>query len=249
MRDIEVTRSAPPATEAAAAQATVASHVAPPHPVSAAATARAGDDALKRLLDLAVAVTAVLLLWPVLLIIAIAIKVDSAGPAIFKQTRLGRGGKEFTFYKFRTMVDGNDPAIHKEYVTKLMSDCSDELKGENGSFKIEADPRVTRVGRLLRRSSLDELPQLFNVLRGDMSMVGPRPCLAYEAEMYGDRERRRLEVLPGLTGLWQVSGRCETTFEEMIDLDVSYVDSRTCGMDVKIMCRTFGVIFDRKGAW
>lgn len=200
-------------------------------------------------MDLAVVVSAVILLWPVLLIIAIAIKLDSPGPVVFRQRRLGRGGAPFVFLKFRTMVDGNDPAIHKDYVTKLMRDCSEDLKGENGSFKIERDPRVTRVGSILRRTSLDELPQLWNVLRGEMAIVGPRPPVEYEAELYTDRERRRLDVLPGLTGLWQVSGRCETTFDEMIDLDLRYVDTWSCGTDIKIIARTFAVVLDRKGAW
>jgi lipopolysaccharide/colanic/teichoic acid biosynthesis glycosyltransferase len=246
MTDIEMTRSAAPAPPAVSAQASVA-----PSPPMALPQAREDsfEFALKRLMDLAVVVSAVILLWPVLLIIAIAIKLDSPGPVVFRQRRLGRGGAPFVFLKFRTMVDGNDPAIHKDYVTKLMRDCSEDLKGENGSFKIECDPRVTRVGSILRRTSLDELPQLWNVLRGEMAIVGPRPPVEYEAELYTDRERRRLDVLPGLTGLWQVSGRCETTFDEMIDLDLRYVDTWSCGTDIKIIARTFAVVLDRKGAW
>ena len=173
MPDIEVTRAAAPAPPTMSAQ----SSVAPSPPMALPHVSRSAfDRAMKRLLDLAVASSAVLLLWPVLLIIAITIKLDSPGPVVFRQRRLGRGGRPFVFLKFRTMVDGNDPAIHKAYVTKLMRACSDDLKGENGSFKIECDPRVTRVGRILRRTSLDELPQLFNILRGEMSMVGPAPA-------------------------------------------------------------------------
>jgi lipopolysaccharide/colanic/teichoic acid biosynthesis glycosyltransferase len=207
------------------------------------------DAALKRVQDVAIAVVAALLLAPVLLIIAVVIKLDSPGPVIFRQRRLGKDGSPFTFLKFRTMVDGNDPSIHQAYVTNLMRACSEDLKGENGSFKIECDPRVTQVGRILRRTSLDELPQLLNVLRGEMSIVGPRPPVEYEAELYCDRDRRRLEVLPGITGLWQVSGRCETTFEEMIDLDLAYVDTWSAGQDWKIIARTVSVVLNRKGAW
>ena len=222
MPEIEITRAAAPAPPLMSAQASVA-----PTPPMALPGVREGsfDVVLKRVMDVAIALAALVLLWPVLLIIAIAVKVDSPGPVVFRQRRLGKDGAPFMFLKFRTMIDGNDPAIHRSYVTRLMRACSDELKGENGSFKIECDPRVTRVGRILRRTSLDELPQLWNVLRGEMAIVGPRPPVEYEAELYTDREMRRLEVLPGLTGLWQVSGRCETTFDEMIDLDLQYVDT------------------------
>jgi lipopolysaccharide/colanic/teichoic acid biosynthesis glycosyltransferase len=246
MPDIEVTRAAAPAPPVASTQASVA-----PSPPMALPSVRDNsfDAALKRLMDLAIAVSAVILLWPVLLVIAIAIKLDSPGPVVFRQRRLGRRGAPFVFLKFRTMVDGNDPAIHRDYVSKLMRECSEDLKGENGSFKIECDPRVTRVGRVLRRTSLDELPQLLNVLRGEMAIVGPRPPVEYEAELYTDRELRRLDVLPGLTGLWQVNGRCETTFDEMIDLDLHYVDTWSCGQDLRIIARTFAVVLDRKGAW
>ncbi len=246
MHDIEVSQSAPPAPPIATANA--GSAPAPPITLEAKRS-KALAIATKRVLDLIIASAALALLSPFMALVAVAIKLDSDGPVIFKQRRLGRDGVPFTFLKFRTMHDGNDPAIHKEYVTKLISDCTDELKGENGSFKIEADPRVTFVGRQLRRVSMDELPQLVNVLRGEMSIVGPRPPLDYEVELYTEREWRRLEVLPGLTGLWQVSGRCETTFDEMIDLDIKYVDEWTVGMDLSIIMRTAGALVNRKGAW
>jgi lipopolysaccharide/colanic/teichoic acid biosynthesis glycosyltransferase len=246
MTDIEVTRAAPAAPPVLSAQASVA----PPPPMALPRARRVRlDHVLKRAVDLTVASAALVVLSPLLLLTAIAIKFDSRGPVVFRQRRLGKNGRPFVFLKFRTMFDGNDPAIHRAYVTKLMRDCTDELKGENGSFKIECDPRVTRVGRILRRTSIDELPQFVNVLRGEMSVVGPRPPVEYEAELYTDRERRRLEVLPGITGLWQVNGRCETTFDEMVDLDLAYVDTWSAGMDLKIMARTLGVVFDRKGAW
>jgi lipopolysaccharide/colanic/teichoic acid biosynthesis glycosyltransferase len=246
MHDIEVSRSAPPAPTALSTPL----HAVPSHPAAATATRDLAAALLvKRLIDVVIASVAMILLAPFMALVALAIRLDSPGPIVFKQRRLGRDGAPFVFLKFRTMVDGNDPSIHREYVTQYMTDCSDELKGDNGSFKIEHDPRVTRIGRLLRRSSMDELPQLLNVLRGEMSIVGPRPPLEYEADLYTRRQRHRLDVLPGMTGLWQVSGRCETTFDEMIDLDLKYVDTWTVGMDLKIIARTASAIVDRKGAW
>jgi lipopolysaccharide/colanic/teichoic acid biosynthesis glycosyltransferase len=147
------------------------------------------------------------------------------------------------------MVDGNDPAIHRRYVTKLITEGSCELAGDTGSFKIEQDPRVTRLGRILRRTSLDELPQLINVFKGEMSLVGPRPPLDYEGALYSARAMGRLECVPGMTGLWQVSGRCERTFDEMIDLDLEYKDNWSLGLDLKILALTIPVVFGRKGAW
>ena len=174
---------------------------------------------------------------------------ESSGPALFRQERLGKNGAPFTFYKFRTMVDGNDPSIHQKYVEQLITQGSEAAKGDTGSFKIGNDPRVTRFGRILRRTSIDELPQLINMLLGDMSLVGPRPPLRYEVELYSARAMRRLEVRPGITGLWQVSGRCQTTFDEMVDLDIEYVDNWSLGLDAKIILRTIPVVFGRKGAW
>jgi lipopolysaccharide/colanic/teichoic acid biosynthesis glycosyltransferase len=205
--------------------------------------------ALKRVADVCIASVGIVAISPALLAIAIAIKWDSPGPVLFAQQRVGKDGRPFTFLKFRTMEHGNDPEIHREYVSALIRAEDDELKGENGSYKIEADPRVTRFGRILRRTSLDELPQLYNVVVGDMSLVGPRPPIDYEVELYGPRERGRLAVLPGMTGLWQVSGRCETTYQEMVDLDLEYIRSWSLLLDLKILYRTVGVVFDRKGAW
>jgi len=205
--------------------------------------------AIKRVGDFVVSAFGLVILWPILLLIGLIVRMESSGPALFRQERIGLGGVPFTFYKFRTMEDGNDPSIHKDYVRRLITQGSEDLKGDTGSFKIEDDPRVTRFGRILRRTSLDELPQLLNVFLGDMSLVGPRPPLQYEVELYSDYALRRLECRPGITGLWQVSGRCQTTFDEMVELDVEYVDSWSLGLDLRILARTVPVVFGRKGAW
>lgn len=209
----------------------------------------AAAGAAKRAIDLIGSAVGLVLLSPLLAVVSVAVKLTSAGPVIFRQERIGKDGNAFVFYKFRTMADGNDPAIHRRYVSALIRRDDAELKGESGSYKIESDPRVTSLGRVLRRTSIDELPQLVNVLKGEMSLVGPRPPIGYEVELYSPRDMRRLEVRPGITGLWQVSGRCQTTFAEMIDLDLAYIDSWSLGLDVSILARTFAVVFDRKGAW
>ncbi len=208
-----------------------------------------GAFALKRVADVCVSMIGLFLLSPILLLIGLIVRMESRGPALFRQERLGKNGAPFTFYKFRTMVDGNDPSIHKHYVSQLITGGSETLKGDTGSFKLENDPRVTRFGRILRRTSVDELPQLLNVLVGTMSLVGPRPPLKYEVELYSDRACRRLECRPGITGLWQVSGRCQTTFDEMVELDIEYVDNWSLGLDLRILARTIPVVFGRKGAW
>ncbi|PKQ14947.1 MAG: UDP-phosphate galactose phosphotransferase [Actinobacteria bacterium HGW-Actinobacteria-7] len=205
--------------------------------------------AIKRVADFCAAALGLVLLSPILVLVGLIIRLESPGPALFKQERLGQAGEPFTFLKFRTMVDGNDPSIHQEYVRELITQGSESLKGDTGSFKIENDPRVTRFGRILRRTSVDELPQLINVLIGDMSLVGPRPPLRYEVKLYSPRALRRLECRPGITGLWQVSGRCETTFDEMVALDIEYAERWSLGLDLKILVRTIPVVFGRKGAW
>jgi lipopolysaccharide/colanic/teichoic acid biosynthesis glycosyltransferase len=200
-------------------------------------------------MDLVASLLGLVVLAPFLVIIGVLIRIESPGPALFRQVRMGKDGEEFEFYKFRTMLAGNDHSAHKAYVQRLITGADDELRGPSGAFKIEQDPRVTRVGRILRRTSIDELPQLFNVLVGDMSLVGPRPPLPYEVELYSPKAMRRLECLPGITGLWQVNGRSHTTFDEMIDLDIEYVDSWTPALDLKILWRTVGVVLGRTGAW
>lgn len=198
--------------------------------------------ALKRLVDLAGALTLLIVLSPILLITAIAVKMSSAGPVIYTQTRLGRRGVPFTFYKFRSMVVNNDDSVHREYVQNLIKGRLEQVnQGEAGRplYKIKGDPRVTRVGRFIRKSSIDELPQIFNVLKGDMSLVGPRPPLPYETEKYESWHLRRiLDVHPGITGLWQVEGRNRVTFDEMVRLDLRYVRDWSIWLDIRILFKT-----------
>ena len=203
----------------------------------------------KRALDIVGASAGLVLLAPVFAVVALAVKLDSSGPAFFRQQRVGKDGGSFEMYKFRSMIQGCDAALHREHVVRLIKgDAGDECRGSDGSFKLEADPRVTQVGKFLRRTSLDELPQLFNVLKGDMSLVGPRPPLPYEAEAYTERHARRLRVVPGITGLWQVSGRTRLSFEQMIDLDLEYAQTWSVVMDLKIILKTFSVVIGGQGA-
>lgn len=195
---------------------------------------------LKRLSDIVYSIIFIILLSPIMLLIAILIKIDSPGPVIFVQRRVGMGGKEFNMYKFRSMRQNAE----SEIVNLL---CKNEANGL--IFKIKNDPRVTRVGRFLRKWSLDELPQLFNVLKGDMSFVGPRPPLPSEVEKYNSWHRKRLRVCPGITGLWQVSGRSDISFEEMVKLDIYYIESWSLWQDIKIMLKTIPVVIFAKGAY
>jgi exopolysaccharide biosynthesis polyprenyl glycosylphosphotransferase len=202
---------------------------------------------LKRVVDVAGSVVALLLLSPVLLSIALLIKATSKGPVLFRQQRIGQAGMEFTFLKFRSMHTNSDPAIHQEYVRKLISR---ELTESDGTYKIKNDPRVTRVGRFLRKTSLDELPQFINVLKGEMSLVGPRPPIPYEFENYSLWHRRRiLEARPGLTGVWQVSGRSRTTFDEMVRMDLRYIREQSLWLDVKILFKTPLAVIKGDGAY
>jgi lipopolysaccharide/colanic/teichoic acid biosynthesis glycosyltransferase len=202
----------------------------------------------KRALDLFGSVFGLVVLAPVLGLIALVIRIDSSGSPIYRQRRLGLRGAPFEMYKFRTMYTGNDPEAHRRYVSRLILEGSTELQNGSGGYKLENDPRITRVGAVLRRLSLDELPQLLNVLRGEMSLVGPRPPLEYEAELYTARQHGRLDAVPGMTGLWQVSGRNSTTFEEMIDLDLSYIAGRSLRGDLGILVRTVSVVREAGGA-
>lgn len=180
----------------------------------------------KRLTDLLIAVPAAVILLPLFVIIAVIIRLTSRGPALFKQERAGKAGKPFVFYKFRTMKTGVDPF--------------------GSSPKSGADDRLTGIGRLLREYSLDELPQLFNVIKGDMSIVGPRPLYISQIKEWNDRQRRRLEVKPGLTGLAQISGRGALTREEKLEYDVQYVENAGWWFDIKIIFKTIGQIFTKK---
>jgi lipopolysaccharide/colanic/teichoic acid biosynthesis glycosyltransferase len=199
----------------------------------------------RRAVDLTVVVVALLVLMIPMLLIAMAIRLGSPGPAFYRQQRIGRGGRPFTMYKFRTMRVGGSDAQHRELIAR-------ELRGEdtsvNGSWKIDCDPRVTRVGSFLRRTSIDELPQLINVLRGQMSLVGPRPCLDWEAEMFPPRFAERFDVPPGLTGLWQVSGRSTMGTLEMLELDLAYVRGWSFWSDLGILLRTVPALLRGHGA-
>jgi exopolysaccharide biosynthesis polyprenyl glycosylphosphotransferase len=203
----------------------------------------------KRTMDVAGALLAMVVLSPVFLLIAAAVKFSSKGPILFRQNRVGQYGAAFTFLKFRSMYVNNNSEIHKEYVRKLIAGKADQ-KGRDGVFKITDDPRVTPVGRFLRRTSLDELPQFINVLKGEMSLVGPRPPLPYEVEAYDVWHRRRLlEARPGITGLWQVNGRSRTKFDDMVRLDLQYARKQSLWLDLKILLRTPAAVFSGDGAY
>jgi lipopolysaccharide/colanic/teichoic acid biosynthesis glycosyltransferase len=203
---------------------------------------------LKKSMDILGSLIALLLCSPLFIVIILLIKITSKGPAFFRQERVGQCGREFSFFKFRTMYVNNDPAIHREYTAKLIAGGRDLGTG-NGVFKLVNDPRITPVGRILRKTSLDELPQFANVLLGQMSLVGPRPPLRYEYEKYQTWHKRRvLELKPGLTGLWQVEGRSRTTFDDMVRMDLRYANTRSLWVDCKILLQTPGAMFTGRGA-
>ena len=200
---------------------------------------------LKRSLDIVAAFAALVLVAPVFVAIAILIKRDSSGPIFFRQTRLGMNMREFTVMKFRTMLEDTDEGPHREYVGTIMDTRAPV--GPNQLYKLDRTESVTRVGRILRRTSLDELPQLLNVLRGDMSLVGPRPCIPYELEHFEQQHYERFLVPAGVTGLWQISARARSTFREALDLDVAYARSASLGLDLRILLRTPLVLFRSGG--
>ena len=195
---------------------------------------------MRRALDVCVAGTLLLLLLPVFLLLALLIRMDTPGPILFVQRRVGWGGQEFPFFKFRSMVSD---AEQRRCALEALNERSGPV------FKMRRDPRVTHVGRMLRRYSLDELPQLLNVLRGDMSLVGPRPALPTEVELYSPEQRQRLAVSPGLTGLWQVSGRANLSFEESIALDLHYVQHQSLWLDLHILLLTLPAVMRAEGAY
>ncbi|MPZ15410.1 MAG: sugar transferase [Chloroflexi bacterium] len=205
---------------------------------------------LKRGMDIIGSLLCLVGLAPVLLACAVAVRLDSPGPILFRQQRVGQGGTRFTMLKLRTMYANAPVAPHQAYAAQFIQGRAEvEQSAANGPrYKLTTDPRVTRIGAWLRRTSLDELPQLWNVLRGDMSLVGPRPPIGYELNYYQDRHFVRLAVKPGITGLWQVEGRSSTTFEEMVALDLDYVQARSFLRDCLILCRTVPVVLARSGA-
>ena len=215
----------------------------------------------KRILDISIALFALLLLSPLMAIVSILIKLDSPGPIFFKQNRVSvrrRVYDQITYwqkvtfqcYKFRTMVCNADPALHKSYVHALINnDCESmkEIQGGNTQIrKLTNDPRVTRLGRMLRKLSVDEIPQFINVIKGEMSLVGPRPAIPYEVEMYKPWHYRRLETKPGITGLWQVTARSTADFDEIVILDIQYIEQQSFWLDLKIIFKTpIAVLFCR----
>jgi lipopolysaccharide/colanic/teichoic acid biosynthesis glycosyltransferase len=202
----------------------------------------------KRVLDLAAACVGLLVLSPVLAVLAILIRRDSEGPALFRQTRIGRYGKPFTCYKFRTMYQNADEQTHRAYIEAYSKGQVAAANNPAAPFKLERDPRITPLGHFLRRSSLDELPQLINVIKGDMSLVGPRPDVAYSVALYKDWHKLRLATQPGLTGLWQVKGRGRVSYEEGMRLDCEYVQQQCLRLDVQILLQTIPAVLSMRGA-
>jgi lipopolysaccharide/colanic/teichoic acid biosynthesis glycosyltransferase len=196
----------------------------------------------KRIMDVLGGALALLLFAPLFLLIALAVKLTSKGPVLYRQQRVGQFGEQFVFLKFRSMTDNNDDSEHKEYTKRLIAGNAESHQGNgdgDGVYKLTKDPRITRVGSFLRRTSLDELPQFVNVLRGEMSLVGPRPATTYEVAQYDIWHRRRvLEAKPGITGLWQVNGRSRIKFADMVRLDLRYAKTWSPWMDLKILLRT-----------
>jgi len=215
------------------------------HRAAAPAVERDAADWLRRTADVVVSSLLLVLFLVPMLLIAVAVHLEDKGPAFFRQERVGLGGGRFTLFKFRTMFRGGDDRELRELIAR-------ELRGEdtveNGSSKLNNDSRVTRTGAFLRKTSLDELPQLLNVLRGDMTLVGPRPCLSWEAEMFPEEFEPRFSVPPGLTGLWQVSGRSTLGTLDMLRLDVRYVENRSLRSDADILLRTVPALLRSNGA-
>jgi undecaprenyl-phosphate galactose phosphotransferase len=206
--------------------------------------------ALKRLMDVIVSLVLLVVLLPVFLLVAVLIKATSSGPVLFKQVRIGKNGRRFNFYKFRTMVANADAAQHKEFLKQFIDGkVAGERPDRAKVYKITNDARVTKIGALLRRTSIDEFPQLLNVLRGEMSLVGPRPSLPYEFDNFKAWHKRRFNVLPGMTGLWQVSGRSSVKFNDMIMLDLYYIENMSIWFDIQIILKTLPAMFAGRGAF
>jgi exopolysaccharide biosynthesis polyprenyl glycosylphosphotransferase len=207
---------------------------------------------LKRAMDIVVGALMLIVASPLMLVIALLVKRSSPGPVLFRQERLGKDGRPFCFYKFRSMDSNSNDAIHRQFAAMFITGdetgCAESNAGDK-VFKLKADPRVTNIGAWLRKNSLDELPQLFNILKGEMSLVGPRPPIAYEIENYQPWHMERLKAVPGLTGLWQVSGRSSVSFEEMVRLDVQYINNWSIWWDISILLRTLPVVLWGTGGY
>ncbi|WP_238007458.1 sugar transferase [Dactylosporangium sp. AC04546] len=203
---------------------------------------------VRRLVESAAALGLIVLFAPLLLATAVAVKLTSRGPVLFRQERVGRRRAVFTMYKFRTMEVDNDDAEHRWLMREQLTADDPPTGGEPGLYKLARDPRITRIGRLLRQFSIDELPQLWNVVRGEMALVGPRPYVPWEVECFPDSVERRFSVRPGMTGLWQVSGRSTLDYRTALQIDVDYVDRRSLWLDLRILARTAVVVFDRSAS-
>jgi lipopolysaccharide/colanic/teichoic acid biosynthesis glycosyltransferase len=223
------------------------------HPVDADefVAVRSQGYPLKRALDVVAALVALTVLSPLMLVVALAIKLTSPGPVIFRQSRVGQGGAPFVMYKFRSMRADMDDRVHREFVAKLIDGGKPaaDASAQAGAFKLKADPRITAIGRFIRKTSIDELPQFYNVLKGEMSLVGPRPPVPYEAERYQTwHQRRVLELKPGLTGIWQVEGRSRVSFDEMVRMDLRYLRHCSLRFDLLILLKTVAVVVTCEGA-
>lgn len=194
----------------------------------------------KRIVDIVLGCIGLVLLSPVFLILAICIKIDSKGPVIFAHKRIGKNGKEFNMYKFRSMYENAE---------EMIENFSEEQKREwQENFKLENDPRITRVGKFLRKTSLDELPQIINIIKGDLSIIGPRPIVDEELEKYGKNKDKFLSITPGLTGYWQANGRSNTTYEERMQMELYYIDNQSLLLDIKIFFKTIVSVIKKEGA-
>ena len=203
---------------------------------------------VKGLADWIIAAVLLIVLTPLMLVIAIAVKVTSPGPALLVQERVGKGGRVFSFFKFRSMYNNTDRSADMLFAREYINGNHTAAAAHAGVFKPANDKRITPVGKFIRKASLDELPQLFNVLKGDMSLVGPRPSMPYEVDVYKPWHFRRLEALPGMTGLAQIRGRSSLTFQEIVSYDVDYVDRRSLWVDLQILLLTPAVVFSGRGA-
>jgi lipopolysaccharide/colanic/teichoic acid biosynthesis glycosyltransferase len=205
----------------------------------------------KRILDLIAASVGLVIAAPLAAVVALLIRLSGPGSVLFRQVRIGKGGEKFTFYKFRSMRVDCDDTSHRQYIKLFIEGDEEGLKSfQSGKkiYKMTCDDRVTAIGRFLRRTSLDELPQLFNVFKGDMSMVGPRPHIPYEVDLYQDWHRRRLQGLPGITGWWQIHGRSRVTFDDSVRMDIWYLEHQSIILDIRIMLRTITKAIVGRGA-
>jgi lipopolysaccharide/colanic/teichoic acid biosynthesis glycosyltransferase len=216
---------------------------------------------LKRAMDIVLTLVLLLLVWPLMLLIAVLIKIDSRGPIFFVQKRVGARRRysngqvvweitTFNMMKFRSMFQDAEQSLHQEYIKAYVEGRENlaQTEGDESIHKLQYDPRITRVGRIIRKTSMDELPQLFNVLKGEMSLVGPRPVPTYEFESYQPWHRERMNALPGISGLWQVTARCQVPFNEQIQLDVDYVRRQSLWLDISILLRTIPAVISGRGA-